>query len=254
MGFDARHDLISPSGATINVVWREAEGMPLAAIHVSHGLGEEANDYARFAGLLAAGGFHVYAHDHRGHGTTRAPDALQGHFGSGDAAEKVTSDMAAVEDFIAGRHPDLPVILFGSGSGAVIALNHFLRHPDRVAVLALECPPPPITRKKRALLAWERFRRGSDVPSHVMRAAEPGMPVSVGSWLALAAMRDRLARGRHPVSRARRIPILIYGHNPFAEQLGTMGFSNVTLRREIGARSGGCDMAAFREWAESVLG
>ena len=49
-------------------------------VQINHGLAEHAARYARFADFLAARGFHVYAHDHRGHGATKAPDAPLGRF------------------------------------------------------------------------------------------------------------------------------------------------------------------------------
>ncbi|PLU81672.1 alpha/beta hydrolase, partial [Sinorhizobium medicae] len=65
----------SPTGATLG--WRSfaAAGQSRAILVISHGLAEHSGRYARFAEAMADKGFHVYAHDHRGHGTSRAPDA-----------------------------------------------------------------------------------------------------------------------------------------------------------------------------------
>ena len=78
---------------------------------------------------------HVYAHDHRGHGYTTAPDAPRGRFAASDGSAKVIADVDAVHDRIAADHPGLPVVVFGHSMGALIALNfvlaHSLAHPCR---------------------------------------------------------------------------------------------------------------------------
>ena len=78
-----------------------ADGPARAVVQINHGLAEHAARYARFADFLAARGFHTYAHDHRGHGFTTAPDAPPGRFGTADGGAKVIADVAAVHDLIA---------------------------------------------------------------------------------------------------------------------------------------------------------
>ena len=56
--------------------WRERPAR--AVVQINHGLAEHAARYGRFADFLAERGFHTYAHDHRGHGFTTAPDAPPG--------------------------------------------------------------------------------------------------------------------------------------------------------------------------------
>ena len=61
--------------ATLAFHHEAAEGAPRAILIVCHGLAEHSKRYARFAAAMAARGYHVFAHDHRGHGETTAPDA-----------------------------------------------------------------------------------------------------------------------------------------------------------------------------------
>ena len=75
MTFDIETTHASPSGATLKLYVMQAKASPRGVIQVNHGLAEHASRYARFAEAMAARGFHVYAHDHRGHGATTAPDA-----------------------------------------------------------------------------------------------------------------------------------------------------------------------------------
>jgi alpha-beta hydrolase superfamily lysophospholipase len=162
---------LSPTGATLNVHLREAEGEPRGVIQVNHGMAEHAARYARFATAMAAHGFHTYAHDHRGHGQTTAPDAPLGNFGKEPAHDKVLGDVDAVHDLIARNHPGLPVILFGHSMGGLIALNYLMGHSSRVAAAAIfnaNFSAGALGRAAQAILAWERFRLGSDVPSHML--------------------------------------------------------------------------------------
>jgi alpha-beta hydrolase superfamily lysophospholipase len=171
MAFDERRVLNSPSGAALDLLVKKAGQAPRGIVHINHGLAEHAGRYARFADHLAAHGFHVYAHDHRGHGGTRAPDAPPGMFAKQDGAEKVIADVLAVHELIAKEHPGLPVIVFGHSMGGLIALNFVERHSRRIAGAAIwnaNFSAGPAERLAKLLLLWERFRLGSDLPSRLL--------------------------------------------------------------------------------------
>lgn len=171
MPFDSRRQIASPTGATLNVYTALPAGRPRGAVQVNHGLAEHAARYGRFARFLAGRGFAVYAHDHRGHGFTTAPDAPQGSFGPEPAAANVVADVAAVHDLIGGEQPGVPVIVFGHSMGALIALNFVLKHHDRIAGAAIwngNFSAGLPGRLAQLVLAWERFRLGSDVPSRLL--------------------------------------------------------------------------------------
>lgn len=171
MPFQPPIALPSPTGATLRLYRREAEGRARGVVQVSHGLAEHAARYERFADLLAEAGFAAYAHDHRGHGGTRAPDAPQGTFARAGGAAAVVADVLAVHEAIAAAHPGLPVIAFGHSMGGLIALNFVMRYPRRVAGAAIwnaNLSAGLLGRAARAALLWERFRLGSDVPSRLL--------------------------------------------------------------------------------------
>jgi alpha-beta hydrolase superfamily lysophospholipase len=171
MTFEGRQMLESPTGAVLNLRAAHAAS-PRAVIQINHGLAEHSARYGRFAGFLAERGFHVYAQDHRGHGTTTAPDAGKGSFGRGRPMTNVIADVLAVHEHIASRYSGLPVIIFGQGTGALIALQFLLGHAPRVSGAALWNLPVAEEYGARflaAMLRWERFRLGSDVPSPTMR-------------------------------------------------------------------------------------
>ncbi len=171
MPFDAQRQVASPTGASLNLYTRRADGEARAVLQINHGLAEHAARYARFADFLAARGFHSYAHDHRGHGFTKAPNAPPGRFGAPGGQDKVIADVAAIHDLIHAEHPGLPVVLFGHSMGGMIALNYLLRRPDRIHAAAIwnaNFSTGLSGRAALAVLAWEKFRLGSDVPSRLL--------------------------------------------------------------------------------------
>jgi len=193
VAFDTATTLKSPTGAELRLYISEAKGKPRGVVQINHGLAEHAQRYARFAMFLAKHGFHVYAHDHRGHGYTKAPGMPLGSFGAEASAETVLADVVAVHERIAEDHPGLPVILFGHSMGAMIALACLGRHAERIQAAALWNIPLASrieAHAAKAVLAWERFRLGSDVPSRLLprltfqswARAIPDNPTAFG-WL-----------------------------------------------------------------------
>lgn len=168
--FPAR-TLASPTGATLNLHHRAAEGRALGVIQINHGLAEHAARYERFASDLATAGFHVYAQDHRGHGATAVANTPGRMFAWKDGAAKVIADVDMVHDLISAQHPGLPVIAFGHSMGGLITLNYAMRHAGRLAGAAVwnaNFSAGILGQLARVLLAWERFRLGSDAPSRIL--------------------------------------------------------------------------------------
>lgn len=171
MPFDARRAIASPTGTLLNLYTRRTDGAPRAVVQINHGLAEHALRYERFADFLAERGIHTYAHDHRGHGFTTAPDAPPGRFGTPSGRDKIIADVAAIHDLIRAEHPGLPVIVFGHSMGGLIALNYVLRHPAGIHAAAIwnaNFSAGLAGRAALAILAWEKFRLGSDVPSRLL--------------------------------------------------------------------------------------
>ncbi|MBW9055441.1 alpha/beta fold hydrolase [Rhizobium mesosinicum] len=159
------------AGASLACHHQPAEGQAHAILMISHGLAEHSRRYRRFAEAMAARGYHVYAHDHRGHGETSAPDAPIGRFARWGGIESVIRDIAAVHDFATTRHPGLPVILLGHSMGGLIALNAAADLPGRFAALAVWNSNFAVGlsgRAAQAILLAERMLKGSDVPSDML--------------------------------------------------------------------------------------
>lgn len=171
--------LRSPTGATL--AWRSqaASAPERGVLLLSHGLAEHSARYARFAHFMAVQGFHVYGHDHRGHGATQAADAPFGRYAEADGARKVIEDIAAIAGVARGEHPDLPVVLFGHSMGGLIALNAAEEKPelyDGLAVWNSNFNPGLAGRAALLILAGERMLKGSDVPSTILP------PLTFGTW------------------------------------------------------------------------
>ncbi|MEK1929910.1 MAG: alpha/beta hydrolase [Pararhizobium sp.] len=163
--------LQSPSGAAL--AWRHwpATAQEKGVLIISHGLAEHTARYARFAEFMAGHGFHIYAHDHRGHGATKAGDAPLGRYAHRQGIDKVLSDVRAMRNMAAANHPGLPVILFGHSMGGLIALNAAEGDPslyDGLAVWNSNFNPGLAGRAAQIILAVEKMLKGSDVPSGLL--------------------------------------------------------------------------------------
>lgn len=171
--------LLSPTGATLG--WRHwpISEAPQGILLISHGLAEHSGRYARFAEAMARHGFHVYAYDHRGHGESRASDALPGQFARHGGVGKVIADLGTVREMAVANHPGLPVVLFGHSMGGLIALNAAETDPelyDALAVWNSNFRPGLAGRGAQAILAIERMLKGSDVPSPLLSK------LTFGAW------------------------------------------------------------------------
>ena len=168
MGFEHAIRLQSPTGAVLSLRHQPAEIEAKAIVVIAHGMAEHTLRYRRFAEFLGSRGYHVYAHDHRGHGHTTAAGTEQGRFAPKDGAKLVLEDVMAVRNFAVGRHPGLPVILFGHSMGGMIAMATVQAHPEAFAALAVwnaHLNPGLAGKAGVLLLKGERFFKGSDVPS-----------------------------------------------------------------------------------------
>lgn len=172
--FDERISLESPSGATLNLYSKRSSSREIGTVLVLHGLAEHAGRYAGFAAWLAERGFNVYAHDHRGHGSTSARDAPFRRFARKGGAEAVLRDVRAVHDHASRTHSRLPVIVFGHSMGGFLAVNYAERHGrDLAAMCAWNCDLRAgfAEQAGRAALKVEKALKGSDVASMLMRRA-----------------------------------------------------------------------------------
>lgn len=172
--FDNIAFLETPSDAKLAYRHIEADGAAKAILLINHGLVEHSGRYKRFASFMASNGYHVYAHDHRGHGHTTSSDGVIGRFARHDGADKVIADLKVIRDFAAKKHPHRPIIVFGHSMGGLIALNYAVSHPADYQALAIynsNFNPGLAGRAAQVALRISQFFKGSDVPSVLMAKA-----------------------------------------------------------------------------------
>jgi alpha-beta hydrolase superfamily lysophospholipase len=172
--------LQSPSGAILT--WRHwpAAVPGKGILIISHGLAEHSARYARFAEVMANAGFNVYAHDHRGHGATRAADAPLGRYAQSQGAAKVVADVRAMREHggrpssRASRHP---VRSFHGRADRAERRGGRLRAftMDWLSGIPISIRVLP-GRAAQAILAIEKMLKGSDVPSGLLSK------LTFGAW------------------------------------------------------------------------
>jgi len=170
MSFETVHHLTLSDATKLPFRCRLADA-PRAVVQICHGLAEHSARYGRFAEALAQAGYHVYAHDHRGHGVNIGAHAPRGMFSQKQGYDVAINDVRALNRHIHDQHPDLPVILFGHSMGGLIALNYVLDHADTVDAAAIwnaNFDGGLEAKAAAALLYMERMLKGSDVPSSLL--------------------------------------------------------------------------------------
>ncbi|MCJ8518444.1 alpha-beta hydrolase superfamily lysophospholipase [Pseudorhizobium tarimense] len=164
----------SSTGASLAYRHQAAVGAARGILLICHGLAEHSGRYGEFARFMSGRGFHVYAHDHRGHGHTSAPDATVGRFARRHGVGKVLEDVQAIRDLAARAHPGLPVILFGHSMGGLAALNAAVDNPGAFEGLSIwnsNFHPGPAGRFAQGVLLTEKALKGADVPSTILPIA-----------------------------------------------------------------------------------
>lgn len=169
----------SPTGAKLNLHIALPPSAPKGVIIICHGLAEHAGRYREFMAALAEAGFAAYAPDHRGHGSTSVPGTDPRTFARENGAQLVLDDVDAVRREASLRHPDIPVVVFGHSMGGMIAINHAMDHPSDLAGLIVansDLRGGALILAARAILAWERFRKGSDAADTIIKS------ITIDAW------------------------------------------------------------------------
>lgn len=175
MSFAQPYTLASPTGALLAVRYQPAQiisdNKAYGIIQINHGLAEHSGRYAEFAACLAQAGYHVYAHDHRGHGLTSAIDAPQGSFARYNGDGVVLDDIAFINRHIRHEHSDLPIIIFGHSMGALLSLAYIIEQAETINAAALwnaDFGSTLTNIPAKIILLAERMLLGSDVPSQII--------------------------------------------------------------------------------------
>jgi acylglycerol lipase len=96
---------------------------PVGVVVLVHGVHEHSGRYARVAERLVTAGYALYAVDHPGHGRS---SGVRGNIGSMAATVAGVDELAGLA---AGRHPGLPLFVYGHSLGGLIALQYLTGTP-----------------------------------------------------------------------------------------------------------------------------
>ena len=129
-------DFASPGNVTIAAYRWDPGGEPHAIVQLAHGVGEYARRYQHLAEALTGAGYLVYAHDHRGHGSTATSADEYGQLGEPGWAELV-EDIGRMGDVARAAHPSLPIALVAHSLGSFAAQQYLLDHSADVDAVVL---------------------------------------------------------------------------------------------------------------------
>jgi len=118
-GIEPRTSRVDAADGTSLLVYEWTPGgEPRAAIHIAHGMGEHAARYGRVAAALAAAGYAVHAHDHRGHGgSVRRSREELGALGP-NGWNGLVRDLSDAHARVRRRHPGVPFVAMGHSMGS----------------------------------------------------------------------------------------------------------------------------------------
>ena len=170
---DAGFQLAADHGSPLYVHrWPPPADAPRGVLLIVHGMAEHGGRYARFAAAANADGWAVVAPDLPGHGRS-ATGAIRGHFADRDGWAVALAAVHVVRRYVAGRHPDLPLVLLGHSMGSFIAQHYLVEHGAGLAGAILSATSGslgPLRRLGLLLMKAEILRYGPRHPSALAEA------------------------------------------------------------------------------------
>ena len=157
-------------GVSLAVRTAEPQGQARGIVHVLHGMAEHARRYDRLAGDLAAAGWVVLSHDHRGHGDTTGTPL--GHIADSGGWDRLLVDALSVGSSARAEHPGLPYVLLGHSMGSLVARSIALDFSEDLDALVLlgTAGDPGVVRRRGGLALARLLTRvqGPRRPSRIM--------------------------------------------------------------------------------------
>lgn len=122
------------------------DGLVVGQLHIIHGMAEHGSRYKRLAEKLSQSGWHIIAHDHRGHGSSWDRDEPYGHLADSGGWDLATYDIEIVRQELA--KPRVPYFLLGHSAGALLSLSYAQNFGDHLSgmVLSALAPDQPVLR------------------------------------------------------------------------------------------------------------
>lgn len=140
----------------------------IGVVHIVHGMSEHALRYDWLAQQLNNAGYHVYAHDHRGHGNTKP--AVLGHYADDNGWFHVVDDVLQVNTMIKQKHA-LPITLLAHSMGSFIAQAFAIKHHQQIDNLVLSASNyqnPTLYKAAKVVAKLEQMRQGSKGQSKLL--------------------------------------------------------------------------------------
>ena len=113
---------------------------PKAVVKFIHGMEEHQNRYIEFAEFLQKNGYAVVTADMRGHGKS-AP--LLSHIADKNGHKLLIEDEQVLIEYIRGRYPNVPLMLFGHSMGTIISRKLLQTNSQDFVKVALSGYPNP---------------------------------------------------------------------------------------------------------------
>jgi alpha-beta hydrolase superfamily lysophospholipase len=275
-------------GQQISAYRWDPPGVPRAALQVTHGMGEHALRYEKFAQAMNGQGLVVYAQDHRGHGAT-AGEGVLGDLGEGGWPALV-ADIGLLSAEIRAEQPGLPLILLGHSMGSFAVQQYLLDHSaDADAVIltgtaVIDLLEPALDLDQPLDLAmfnapfqpartdYDWLTRDETVVNAYVSDPRCGFGIDTGSAKAMFAGAWRLADPADVAGMRPDLPVYIAAGEsdpvngqlalltPLAERYRAAGLADVTVHTYPGARheilneiNNGEVIAAITSWVNRVL-
>ncbi|XP_064483443.1 monoglyceride lipase-like isoform X2 [Ornithodoros turicata] len=169
------------------------EGAPKALLFLSHGYAEHCHDprYDDLAKELSKHGFFVFAHDHVGHGKSEGPRGICSSVGV------YVTDVLTHVDMMKGRHPGLPMFIYGHSMGGLVAALTLVQRPTDFSAAVLSAP---LLATDKAQTSWLQMTL-----ARVLGRLVPSLPI--GSLVMSNAVKDP-----EVVTRMNEDPLRYHGY------------------------------------------
>lgn len=143
--------------------WKPATKIKVkGVIHISHGMAEHSERYRGTADVLNKKGYHVFAHDHRGHGYSAK--GQMGHYADEDGWNKVVTDFETVQNHITESLSELPKFVLAHSMGSFIAMSYLRRetyHLNGIIISGSNFDHPSKYLALKPVIQAEKLRIGS---------------------------------------------------------------------------------------------
>lgn len=143
---------------------------PQGVLQIAHGMAEHSGRYAQFAKFCNNLGLIVVAGDHRGHGHTGEKAGQMGYFAAMNGFERVVDDLYAINQWISGQFPRLPIFLMGHSMGSFLTRRYLQKYGETVkgAILMGSGGDPGFGATLGKLVARLQMRKDPTRPSAIL--------------------------------------------------------------------------------------